>query len=66
MDDAFARRLTGDACAAPRDAAEALAPLLPPPGLCSRDRPFGIHADLSVESCPRCGWTPKRRRVVRG
>ncbi|HEX9932258.1 MAG TPA: hypothetical protein VGB08_05400 [Allosphingosinicella sp.] len=62
MDDAFARDLSGDFCPAPSDAAEALRPLLFPVAFCSRPRPFGIHADLTGGCCPRCGWTPRRRR----
>jgi hypothetical protein len=56
--------LTGDGCDAPGDALGVLRPLLQAPMLCSRERPFGIHRDLSGESCPRCGWTPRRRRTA--
>jgi len=66
VDDAFARDLIGDACAAPADALGALGPLLFPVATCSRERPFGIHADLTGSCCPRCGWTPKRRRRMLG
>jgi hypothetical protein len=55
--------LTGDAADAPGDALRILQPYLEAPILCSRNRPFGIHADLSGHCCPRCGWTPKRRRA---
>jgi hypothetical protein len=63
VDDAFARQLVGDACDAPGDATEALRPLLAPVAYCSRRRPWGIHADLTGGSCPRCGWAPSRRRA---
>lgn len=62
MDDAFARGLIGEACEAPGDTLGALGPLLAVPLRCSRARPFGIHGDLSGGACPRCGWTPTRRR----
>jgi hypothetical protein len=32
--------------------------------LCSRERPYGIHADLTGRDCPRCGWAPKRRAAA--
>ncbi|HEX8366916.1 MAG TPA: hypothetical protein VF603_16670 [Allosphingosinicella sp.] len=66
MDDAFAKGLFGDACETPADALRALRPLLPLPLRCSRERPFGIHADLGGGRCPRCGWTPKRRNRLKG
>jgi hypothetical protein len=59
VDGIFATDLFGDACEAPADPLRAL---LPAPLRCSRERPFGIHADLGGGRCPRCGWTPRRRR----
>ncbi|HEY0013358.1 MAG TPA: hypothetical protein VGB79_10975 [Allosphingosinicella sp.] len=61
MDGAFARTLRGGEIDAPVDALGALRPLLHAPVLCSRARPYGIHADLTGHDCPRCGWVPKRR-----
>lgn len=63
MDDAFARDLFGDAGEAPDGLLRALRPA---PLRCSRERPFGIHADLGGGRCPRCGWTPGRRRRLKG
>jgi hypothetical protein len=60
VDQAFARDLFDGACEAP---AGLLRPLRPAPSGCSAERPFGIHADLGGGRCPRCGWTPRRRRV---
>ncbi|HEX8193668.1 MAG TPA: hypothetical protein VF552_12295 [Allosphingosinicella sp.] len=51
MDGAYARRLLGE-------------DMFGAPVLCSRERPFGIHADLSGHHCPRCGWAPARRRAA--
>jgi hypothetical protein len=62
LNDAFARDLVGDACEAPADALDLLRPLLASIAFCTRERPWGIHADLTGRCCPRCGWTPARRR----
>jgi hypothetical protein len=27
-------------------------------GLCSPERPWGVHQQLTRPACPRCGWDP--------
>jgi hypothetical protein len=65
VDGAFARTLTGGDIDAPADTLGALRPLLHAPVLCSRERPFGIHGDMTGARCPRCGWAQQRRRARR-